>query len=68
MHAHLNAHKHIVKLIDFFEEEEHFYLVMDLMTGGDVFDRIVEKYKYTEKDARDLTKILLCTPIVRNIW
>jgi serine/threonine protein kinase len=32
---------------------------MEYMTGGDVFDRIVEKTQYTEKDARDLIKILV---------
>ena len=52
-------HKHIVKMVDFFEETDYFFLVMDYMTGGDVFDRIVDKNQYTEKDARDLVRILL---------
>mmetsp|Transcript_18584 Transcript_18584/g.43057 ORF Transcript_18584/g.43057 Transcript_18584/m.43057 type:complete len:518 (+) Transcript_18584:19-1572(+) len=53
------VHKHIVQLVDFYEEEDYFYLVMEYMRGGDVFDRIVEKNHYTEKDARDLTLVLL---------
>lgn len=53
------VHKTIVQLVDFYEEKDYFFLVMDYMTGGDVFDRIVEKNHYTEKDARDLVKILL---------
>lgn len=28
-----------------------FYMVMELMTGGELFDRIVEKEKYTESEA-----------------
>jgi len=52
-------HKHIVKLIDFFEEEDQYYLVIDLLRGGDVFDRIIDIEQYTEKDARDLAKVLL---------
>lgn len=51
--------KYVVKLMDFYEEEEYFFIVMELMNGGDVFDQIVEKTSYTEKDARDLAKFLL---------
>ena len=32
---------------------------MELMTGGDVFDRIVSMKHYSEADARDLVRILL---------
>jgi len=52
-------HPHIVKVIDFFEETDYFFIVMELMAGGDVFDRIIDMKHYTEKDARDLCKILL---------
>jgi len=53
------VHKHIVQLVDFYEEKGYFFLVMEYMTGGDVFDKIVERNHYTEKDARDLVKMLL---------
>ena len=55
----LSGNKYVVQLLDFFEEEDCFYLVMEYMKGGDVFDRVVEKSHYTEKDARDLAIILL---------
>lgn len=56
----LSAHGgYVVQLLDFYEEPEFFYLVMDYMGGGDVFDRILKKSKYTESDARKLTKTLL---------
>mmetsp|Transcript_17257 Transcript_17257/g.49899 ORF Transcript_17257/g.49899 Transcript_17257/m.49899 type:complete len:703 (+) Transcript_17257:129-2237(+) len=51
--------QYIVQLLDFYEEEQYFYMVMDYMGGGDVFDRVLEKTKYTEEDARKLTKVLL---------
>lgn len=51
--------QYVVQLLDFYEEPEFFYLVMDYMGGGDVFDRILKKCKYTENDARQLTKHLL---------
>lgn len=52
-------HPHIMHFVNFFEEPDYFFLVMELMAGGDVFDWIVERTHYTELDARDLIKILL---------
>eukprot|EP00977_Amphora_coffeiformis_P012882 scaffold3271_cov181-Amphora_coffeaeformis.AAC.9 len=54
-------HPKIMAVIDFFEEDDAFYLVMELMEGGDVFDRILSLQRYTEKDARDLVRFLLET-------
>ena len=55
----LAGKKHFCQLIDFYEETDAFYLVMEYMDGGDVFDQVVKKTHYTEKDARDLVAILL---------
>eukprot|EP00565_Helicotheca_tamesis_P004997 CAMPEP_0185724094 /NCGR_PEP_ID=MMETSP1171-20130828/682_1 /TAXON_ID=374046 /ORGANISM="Helicotheca tamensis, Strain CCMP826" /LENGTH=335 /DNA_ID=CAMNT_0028391875 /DNA_START=129 /DNA_END=1136 /DNA_ORIENTATION=- len=52
-------HQHIIRLYDFFEEPQTYYLVMELMSGGELFDRIVAKAYYNEKEARDVCKILL---------
>jgi len=49
------SHPHIVPLIDFFEEKDCYFLVMELMSGGDLFDRIGKKKTYSEEDARDLS-------------
>ena len=35
------------------------YLVMELLTGGELFDRIVAKGHYSEDDARKLTVTML---------
>ena len=35
------------------------YIVMELVTGGDLFDRIIEKKHYQEKEARQLMINLL---------
>ncbi|KAL7528588.1 hypothetical protein ACHAWF_006708 [Thalassiosira exigua] len=50
---------HIIRLYDFFDEPDHFYLVMETMHGGELFDRIVQKSYYNEKEARMTCKILL---------
>jgi serine/threonine protein kinase len=47
-------HPNIVKLIDFFQDETNFYVVMEYVGGGELFERLVEKAVYTEDAARDL--------------
>mmetsp|Transcript_13697 Transcript_13697/g.26115 ORF Transcript_13697/g.26115 Transcript_13697/m.26115 type:complete len:758 (-) Transcript_13697:124-2397(-) len=52
-------HKYICPLIDFFEERECYFFVMELMYGGDLFDRIGMRKTYSEEDARDLCRKML---------
>lgn len=52
-------HPNIMTLREFFVEPEYYYLVTEFVSGGELFDRIVEKTFYSEKEARDLVKILL---------
>lgn len=52
-------HRYVVKMHNYFEESSRFLLVLEFMQGGDVLDRILKISKYTEKDARGLSKALL---------
>ncbi|XP_069592528.1 calcium/calmodulin-dependent protein kinase type 1 isoform X3 [Ranitomeya imitator] len=52
-------HANIVSLEDIYESRSHLYLIMQLVSGGELFDRIVEKGFYTEKDASQLIKQIL---------
>jgi len=52
-------HKNIVEQIDFFEEDKYFYIILEYLDGGELFDRIVKKTFYNEKEARDLVYIVL---------
>ncbi|KAE8882913.1 hypothetical protein PF005_g4296 [Phytophthora fragariae] len=54
-------HPHIVKLYDVFQEDTYFFLVTEFMPGGELFERIVKKNFYSEREARDLVKVLLET-------
>jgi serine/threonine protein kinase len=51
-------HDHIVQLFDFYQDRSKYYLVLEICLGGELFDRIVEKKSYNEKEARDLVRIL----------
>ena len=53
------SHPNIVRCFDFFETPDKFLLVLELMTGGELFDRIAKKLAYTENEARNVMFDLL---------
>ncbi|KAM9859448.1 calcium/calmodulin-dependent protein kinase type 1D-like [Aulostomus maculatus] len=52
-------HENVVGLEDFYESRTHYYLVMQLVSGGELFDRILDKGVFTEKDASSVIKQVL---------
>eukprot|EP00437_Effrenium_voratum_P044386 CAMPEP_0181477754 /NCGR_PEP_ID=MMETSP1110-20121109/42382_1 /TAXON_ID=174948 /ORGANISM="Symbiodinium sp., Strain CCMP421" /LENGTH=525 /DNA_ID=CAMNT_0023603071 /DNA_START=51 /DNA_END=1628 /DNA_ORIENTATION=- len=44
-------HPNIIKLYETFEDRRHLYLVMELCTGGELFDKILETGHFMESDA-----------------
>jgi len=51
-------YKHIIRLYAVYDESNYFYLITERMLGGELFDRIVSKCYYNEKEARDVCSIL----------
>jgi serine/threonine protein kinase len=49
----------IVQLYHIYEESNDCFLVMELLEGGELFDRILQKRTFTEKEARDVCKCML---------
>ncbi|XP_055719212.1 calcium/calmodulin-dependent protein kinase type IV-like isoform X1 [Salvelinus fontinalis] len=47
------SHPNIIKLKEIFETPSEISLVLELVTGGELFERVVEKGFYTERDAAD---------------
>ncbi|TWW62643.1 Calcium/calmodulin-dependent protein kinase type 1G, partial [Takifugu flavidus] len=52
-------HENVVGLEDFYESRTHYYLVMQLVSGGELFDRILDRGVYTEQDASKVIKQVL---------
>lgn len=49
----------IVQLYEVFEEKKYCFLVCELMPGGELFDRIIEKRTFTEMEARSCSQCVL---------
>ena len=52
-------HPNIIRLYSVFNEPEYYFLVTELMKGGELFDRIASKVSYNEDEARNVTRTLL---------
>jgi len=52
-------HHNIIQLVEIFEDNAHMYIVTEIATGGELFDRIVEKVSYAENDAARVVKQLV---------
>ena len=47
-------HPNIVRLIDYFDEEDAVYIITELCRGGELLDRIIELKHYTEYNASEV--------------
>mmetsp|Transcript_22053 Transcript_22053/g.43825 ORF Transcript_22053/g.43825 Transcript_22053/m.43825 type:complete len:352 (-) Transcript_22053:442-1497(-) len=52
-------HENCISLHEIFESKKSVYLVMELLTGGELFDRIVQKGTFSEKEASDVLKCIV---------
>jgi calcium-dependent protein kinase len=44
-------HPHITRLYDVYESKHELHLVMECMGGGELFDRVIEKKRFSEDEA-----------------
>jgi len=52
-------HPHIIRLYDVFECKETVHMVLELVEGGELLQRLVQKKNYNEREARDVCKTVM---------
>ena len=61
-------HPSIIKLMGFFEDPIDYYIVTELMSGGELFDRIVARDFYSEGSAQKVVRTLAeCLNYMHNL-
>ncbi|GAA0156134.1 non-receptor serine/threonine protein kinase [Lithospermum erythrorhizon] len=53
---HLSENPNVISIKDSYEDSESVHIIMELCTGGELFDRIVRFRHYTEKKAAELAR------------
>ncbi|XP_076053436.1 serine/threonine-protein kinase H1-like [Oratosquilla oratoria] len=51
--------KYIIQLVEVFESTEKIYMVMELATGGDLFDKIMTRGPFSEGEAAKVLRMVL---------
>ena len=59
--SHLAGHFHVVKIYDTFEDAKDCHIIMEICTGGELFERMLQEKKYTEKRAADMVRVIMET-------
>ena len=44
-------HPNILKIYEFFQDTLNFYIIIEICTGGELFDKIIEKGFISEREA-----------------
>ncbi|KAJ8673508.1 hypothetical protein QAD02_004770 [Eretmocerus hayati] len=52
------SHPHIVTLKALHEDERHVYLVLELLRGGELLDRMLMRLSFTEIEAAEITYVI----------
>lgn len=48
---HLEGHPHVIRIKGVYEDRRHVHIVMELASGGELFERMSKKGRYSEMDA-----------------
>ena len=54
-----NSHPNIIRIIDLIEDKTNYYVVSELMHGGELFDRLSKVKNFFEVDACDIVYQLM---------
>ena len=56
---HSLKHEHIVQFISVYNDPDAYYIVMELLQGGELYERLEVKTMYEEYEARDVYRCIL---------
>jgi len=60
-------HPHVARLVDVYESETHLNLVMECMEGGELFERLAKRKRFSEVDAASASwQMLLAVNYLHN--
>ena len=57
----LRQHPNVVTIKGFYQDNDYYYVVQVLCLGGELFDAIVSKESYSEREAQTVVRTLLYT-------
>ena len=52
-------HPNVVKVLEFYQNEKYFFIVTELLYGGELFDRIIDKGSLSENDTKHIMQQIL---------
>ncbi len=52
-------HPNIMRIMEYYMTSKHIYIISEYLTGGELFDRIIESQKFTEQLAAKYIKQIL---------
>ena len=53
------AHPRIVRIVELIEDDENYYIVSEVLKGGELFKRIIEAKCFTEQQASIIVKQIM---------
>ncbi|TMW87111.1 hypothetical protein EJD97_020407 [Solanum chilense] len=56
---HLSGHQNVISIKGAYEDAVAVHVVMELCTGGELFDRIIKRGHYSERQAAELARTIL---------
>ena len=52
-------HPHMVRVFELLQDDANFYIVTELVTGGELYDHIIKVKRISERSAADVIRQLL---------
>lgn len=56
---HMSGHPNMISIVGAYEDAVDVHVVMELCTGGELFERIIQRGHYTEKKAAELARVIV---------